>query len=359
MKKAILIACVVTGLSSVALALDTVPVGNPGNAGIQSRLADYGDATYYGGVAYPYNIGKYEVTAGQYRDFLNAVAATDAYGLYNSNMDSEDYGCQITQNNASGNYTYDFSGRPSGTTEANWANRPVNYVSWYDAAMYANWATSGNMNQGAYDTSAGANWGSSTASDYTGITAHDSAAMDALVSTYGTVYVIPTEDEWYKAAYYNGGTSSYYSYPTSSDTAPSYVNDSGNLSGTGDPFTEGGTDPGNYATYDGDAWINGIGSPYYRTIVGEWEESDSPYGTFDQGGNVWEWTEAIILSNRGARGGSFFNSDGSLHASYRHSPNPTNEVITTGFRVVSVPEPATLSLLALGGVAILRRRRKQ
>jgi formylglycine-generating enzyme required for sulfatase activity len=37
-----------------------------------------------------------------------------------------------------------------------------------------------------------------------------------------------------------------------------------------------------------------IGSPYYRMNVGEFENSDSPYGTFDQGGNIWEWNEAIF-----------------------------------------------------------------
>ena len=37
-----------------------------------------------GSVGYNYNIGKYEVTAGQYTEFLNAVARTDTYGLYNT-----------------------------------------------------------------------------------------------------------------------------------------------------------------------------------------------------------------------------------------------------------------------------------
>ncbi len=77
--------------------------------------------------------------------------------------------------------------------------------------------------------------------------------------------MLPSEDEWYKAAYhYNDGvTGNYYDYPTSSDSVPGYVNNSNNLSGTGTPFTEDGTDPGNYATYDGDGGTHkGIGSPY-------------------------------------------------------------------------------------------------
>ena len=104
-----------------------VIVGNPGNA-----HDTHGDG--YGGVDYVFDIGSYEVTAGQYTEFLNAVAATDTYGLYSPFMDSYPDGCQITQIGEPGSYTYDFSGRPSGT-EADWIGRPVNLVSWGEAAL--------------------------------------------------------------------------------------------------------------------------------------------------------------------------------------------------------------------------------
>ena len=328
MKKSVLIVCVaviVAAWGSAALAVDivTVPVGNPGNAA---------DSTGYGAVNYQYNIGKYEVTAGQYREFLNAVGKTsaDTYGLYNSSMNSFQGGCQITWNTAAS--TYDFSGGAAeapGSTAAEWQDRPVNYVSWYDAAMFANWSTSGNIHQGAYDTSAGANWGSQTAGDYTGITAHDSAPMDVLISTYGRVYVIPTEDEWYKAAYYGGSGSTYYDYPTGTNSVPS--ND----------LVEP-TDPGNNATFHISKHDYTIGSPYVRTEVGAHENSDSPYGTFDQGGNIWEWNEAIRnWSYRCARGGSAYDgSTNQLRASSIISGDPTSEDYTMGFRVSEVYEPA-------------------
>jgi formylglycine-generating enzyme required for sulfatase activity len=144
---------------------------------------------------------------------------------------------------------------------------------------------------------------------------------------------------------------------------PGCVDNSGNLSGTGVPFTEGETDPGNYATYRPDVydpWPEGIGPPYYRTVVGEWENSGSPYGTFDQGGNVGEWTEAVRLGTyRVVRGGSFLWIDYgcSLHASWRDHGYPTNESSGAGFRLAWVPEPATLLILALGSVGVLRRQR--
>jgi len=335
------VAAIVAALGSAAMAVDivTVPVGNANNTA-DTRYATPG----YGAVSYAYNIGKYEVTAGQYRDFLNAVDPNGAnpYGLYNSSMNSSSYGCQITWN--SGSNVYDFSGAPSGTA-ADWENRPVNYVSFWDAARFANWLHNG---QGAGDTETGA---------YT--LTSDGMSANTITRNAGATWVVTSEDEWYKAAYYSGSGSTYYDYPTSSDTAPGYVNNSGNLSGTGAPFTEGGTDPGNYATYDGDGGTNGIGPDYYRTEVGEWENSDSPYVTFDQGGNVWEWNEAITLgSYRGLRGGSFSGSGSNLLASYRNSHYyPASESNGVGFRVSEVPEPGTMALLMLGGIGILRRRK--
>ena len=303
--------------------IETVPVGNPGNAN-----DIHGDG--YGGVGYVYNIGMFEVTAGQYTEFLNAVAGKAHYELYDTDMSDPTagtYGCNIQQDCSSGSCTY--------SVATLWENRPVNYVSWGDAARFANWLHNGQPT-GAQDLS------TTEDGSYYLNGATTNGELMAIVRELDATWVIPSEDEWYKAAYHHndGVTGNYWDYPTSNDSEPGYVNNGGNLSGTGDPFVEGGTDPGNYATYDGDGGTNGIGPPYYLTNVGEWENSDSPYGTFDQGGNAWEWNEAVLYgSYRGVRGGSFDYNDYYLLAAARNYNYPTGEGYGLGFRVAEVAEP--------------------
>ena len=122
-----------------ALTYETVLVGNAGNAADtfvdpdDELVASFGD----GAVAYEYNIGKFEVTAGQYTELLNAVAAADPYGLYNPAMQTPMYDIEthISRSGSDGSYTY--------SVPAQWANRPVNFVSWADAARFANWMHNG------------------------------------------------------------------------------------------------------------------------------------------------------------------------------------------------------------------------
>ncbi len=161
-----------------------------------------------------------------------------------------------------------------------------------------------------------------------------------------------SEDEWYKAAHYKGGSTSagYWLYETQSDTAPANQ--------------VLATDPGNSANYCPSLNDFSIGSPYYRTNVGEFENSASAYGTFDQGGNVFEWNEAIVDEAsdyvcRGLRGGSFGGSYSStLQALYRGYNYPSFEEYTFGFRVSAVPEPSSLIALAGGLISLLGMRRR-
>ena len=95
------------------------------------------------------------------------------------------------------------------------------------------------------------------------------------------------------------------------------------------------------------------------TDVGSYPGSASPYGTFDQGGNVWEWTEGYV--DVGGfyvqRGGAYGFIPGNLESSIERLGTPTDEVDFVGFRVAMVPEPGTGLLLMVGLIGIARRRR--
>ena len=285
--------------ASASVTIDWVTVGNPGNAA---------DTTTYGAVSYAYQIGKYEVTNAQYGAFLNAAAKTDSYALYNSSMSS--YG--ITQSGSPGNYTYSVTGTL--------ANRPVVWVSWFDGARFANWMVNG---QGSGSTEIGAY---NLNGAISGIITKDAEAQ---------VY-IPTEDEWYKAAYYKAATSTYSLYPDGQNSITPEANNA-------------------YNTFRA-----GILSGGGLVDVGSYSSSPSSYGTFDQGGNVWEWNDAVSGSSRGGRGGfSVRQPDGLLPSSRRQDVPPSIETGDLGFRLASaVPEPSSLVLTMLAsGVVLLRRKR--
>ncbi|MCC6320147.1 MAG: SUMF1/EgtB/PvdO family nonheme iron enzyme [Phycisphaerales bacterium] len=290
-------------LVPTVLAVDpeTVPVGNTGNSA---------NAYGRGAVGYTYRIGKYEVTAGQYTAFLNAVAATDTYGLYFASMFSNSRGCKIERLGSSGSYTY--------TVAADRAQRPVNFVSWGSAARFANWLHNGQPtgDQDLTTTEDGSYF-------LDGATANP--AYTAVARKGSATWVIPTVNEWHKAAYHknDGDTGNYFLYPTSSDTAPAAV--------YSDP------DPGNTATFNNGT--PGLGAPYYLTEVGSHENSPSPYGTFDQGGNNYEWTESFWTTvpgndSRTINGGSHNDNTDPMRAS--QAPGgvlPDQRTALTGFRV--------------------------
>ena len=167
-------------------------------------------------------------------------------------------------------------------------------------------------------------------------------------------WFLPSEDEWYKAAYHknDGVTGNYWDYPTATDVLPDNnlpSNDTGNSAN----FAEVGPTGGEFTT----------GSRQYpMTDVGAYLISQSPYETLDQAGNVFEWNEsrqqiAGVPDAAGIRGGSWTGPWDFMLAEARISGVLTGNSIF-GFRVASiaVPEPAALSLICLGLLCLLRRR---
>lgn len=318
-----------------ATSIDMVTVGNPGNAPDKRIMVD---GTFgYGSVAYVYQIGKYEITANQYTDFLNATAKSDPNELYNpkmgdpSNGPNGPLGANIQRTGSAPNFSY--------SVAPDWANRPINFVSFWNAARFANWLHNGQPagTQGPETTENGAY--------------HDVGNAALFGRNPGARFFIPSENEWYKSAYHNrsaGLSASYFDYPTGTNELP------------GNDISEM-TNPGNNANCFRD-FNFAIGAPYFRTVVGEFELSGSPYGTFDQGGNVWEWNESAQFgSSGGLRGGSWGNLE-FMQASYRTGFDLETGYSFIGFRVagIAVPEPssALFGPCVLVPLAAYRRRRE-
>jgi formylglycine-generating enzyme required for sulfatase activity len=288
--------------------IEFVTIGNPGNAADTT-----GDPNPAGAVGYEYGIGKFEVS----EDMITKFNASQSL--------------QITQDNR-------------GTA------KPATSVSWNEAARFVNWLNTSTGGFAAYKfTTGGVNdqialWTASDTLDY--------EATNPYRSKRAT-YVLPSYNEWYKAAYYNPTNSTYYDYTNGSDTAPTAVA-SGTTAGTavyGQTFAQG---PANVDQAGG----------------------LSPYGVMGLGGNVSEWEESSRdlanssdSSSRGGRGGYWSNGSGNLSSWARTSENPSIERNFIGFRVASlsssappaVPEPSMMvigTLFGLGGLVAKRRMKK-
>ncbi len=330
------LACLPLGCVANAEPIEWVTVGDPGN----TAEIVYGSNIEYGAVATSFRIMKYEITNQQYTDFLNSVAATDTYSLYNQRMGSDaSFLGGITQSGSSGSYTY--------SAKANMGDKPVNHVSWFDAARMSNWLMNGAKSSSSTERGA-----------YTLVGGQISGTAPAINS--GATFYVPTNQQSYKASYYKGGgtDAGYWDFATQSDSAPTAV--TAGLTGIG---SAGNT--GNFANYDrGAAWNGQIGNV---TTVGT-NGGPSTYGAFDMGGNVSEWVDftGAAGSGPGFRGGNWYGNWFFLKSSVGSEYDPSYEGVDIGFRLASpvngVPEidpnglSAVLGLL-VGGLGLLERRR--
>lgn len=266
----------VLATSALASPPELVTVGDADNAS---------DVTGYGAIPYEYKIGKFEVTNEEYCEFLSAVAKSDPHGLYDSRMDEwnpdADRWGGIERSGSPGSYTY--------ALISGCGKRPVNFVTWESAARFCNWLSGGETETGVYALKDGLG--------RLKLPRHSELAGGEKAS-----WAISSEDEWYKAAYFDpkkGGKAGYWRFPGRSDSAHD-----ANLN-THTPSEVGKAGPA------------------------------SAYGTFDQGGNLWEYLESRYGDQVGLRGGSFFLNDnpGYMESTTRYDVY-TAKWPNYGFRVV-------------------------
>jgi len=310
------------------ISMSYVTVGNPGNA------ADSATGSLYGSVSYSYDIGEYDVTDSQYVTFLNDVDPTGAntLGLYMGVNDPED-GIAFNSGAANGSQY---------SVMAGYANMPVVDETYFDAIRFVNWMNNGEGNAstetGAYTLLGGtptpSNW-------------------ETVTRNAGATVWLPSENEWYKAAYYDPANGTYSTYATQSDTAP------GNMVGNG-------ANQANYEYYNGSQYLFSAtqSSSYnvdsnYLTPVGSFSGSASYYGTYDQSGDVYNWNDTLY-DDQGDRvlHGGYWYDDNSLYlsSSIRYGDDPSSQGSNVGFRVGSIPEPNSPMLILAGvaGLALMR-----
>ena len=280
------------GTSGNEFTIDFVNIGNAGNAA---------DTTGYGAVPYEYRVGTYEITQ-------DAITKATASGMSN-------------------------------VTAGAWSgNQPAATISWYEAAAFVNFLNTSSGKTAAYNLTFSGSWSMALWSSEQAWT----AGGTNLYRNKDAFYFLPSENEWYKAAYYNPAGSDYFLYPTASSSVPTAVA-SGTNAGT--------------AVYNNAASV---------PAIVESAGGLSPYGTMGQGGNVFEWNESAFdgsnsssSESRAFRGGRWSSSGVNLRSSVRLDGVPAGELDSVGFRVASVPEPSTYVLVLMGaGALYLWKRRK-
>lgn len=345
------------GLPARAVDVDWVTVDGPGNDPDDEVMACCRESiglTGFGQVDYVYRIGRTEITNAQYAEFLNAVAGSeladdDPKQLYNARM--RFYLNTILQNCVGGECTYEVT---PGVED-----RPVAYIDFFKALRFANWLHNG-QRSGPQDE---------TTTEDGAYTLLGSNPLD-VARNAGALFALSSEDEWYKAAFYDPELQCYWDFATGTNDLTS--------SGTqkcpdGELVPSFGAPPGqpttvtvNYGCCDSGRNCNALAAVCDTTDVGAYIFSPSPNGTFDQAGNLNEWTEGVNdddlgIATRVIRGGVSHRDLNDLKSMSRPPADPNSQLFNgVGFRVTAVPEPAAGRIVALGlvlGLSLPRRRR--
>jgi formylglycine-generating enzyme len=293
------------GSGANTFTIDFVTVGNAGNADDTSTDLWY---RFAGGVPYVFRMGVYEIPE-------EAITKATASGMTN-------------------------------VTAGAWsAQQPAANLLWYEAMAFANWLNTSAGYQPAYNLTFNGSWSMNLWSS------GDAWQLGGqnLYRHKNAHYFLPSDDEWYKAGYHknDGVTGNYWDFPTGSNAVPNGIGFNGDTDFTA-VFSQNGYFPP--APHN----VNNVGAP-------------SPYGTYGQGGNIWEWNEDELSQPNDSpvgphvlQGGYYDTTSDSMKAYWQSSSGGiASSSSRVGFRVASIPEPGSAALLAAAAFPLLLRRRRR
>lgn len=344
-RSSVVLAIALTGVSSLlfpgtaqaaggdaVVKLRTVKIAEPGNPDV--AIVPFSDAIYgscadttatdcmtVGSVPYPYRIGELEVTVDQWVKFLNR---TDPKGRYGNNVyvgtEGSDQWPRFGQINRDDQAP---KGKKYSVAHPAWKNKPYGFATFPRAARFANSLTNGQVLSKQVTRSGGFTVTSLRVRlGRNGDTGMYDLANRKATRSKASGFVIPSQDEWIKAAYYDtsgGGTLSYWKYPTNPGTFGDGEDDGPEqavLNASTGAVVNRKTQPlsifhasGVTAPYwcpqqvsptDCDT-VNPFGldqTSYQKAFQGSLgsvgqSRTRSPWGTLDQGGNAVEWTDTI------------------------------------------------------------------
>ena len=214
------------GSGANSFVMEFTEIGNPANT-----PETLGNPNPKGIVSYVYRMARYEVS----REMLNKANVDGALGLTMADMTS-------------------FGG--------NGVLKPATGLSWYEAAKFVNWLNTSTGFEAAYKFDSSGNYQLWSPGD-AGYNASNP------FRNANAKYVLPSNAEWYKAAY--GRQDGGWNYYTTGNITPTAV--------------ASATDIGNTIVYK-----QGVQGPADITSSGGW----SSYATVGQGGNASEWSESAV-----------------------------------------------------------------